>query len=324
MGKNDNRVLWIDVLRGIAIFLVVFGHIGNGLDDFFIWTSPVKMPLFFAISGFLYNASTGIKIKHLFFRLGIPYCIFSFMPVLLIHSIYTGSALDYIVKFVFGWFIPTFFFTSLLFRIEVIYLKNLKYVLTSSIFIALLGYIIPETQWMKTCVFRTILISQLFMVIGYLWKKFFYTKKFQLNIPIFILNIALYSLLTFATYKYYPNQSIDVHLSNYYNVVVCFILIISGMYLIYLIIRCLEFYFLKYKPVKHTLGVLSIIGKYSIVIFLLQGPLSFVFSRTLAVVYPLDNKSWITSLVYSSLIVCISVIISIFIDKRYPKLLGFK
>ena len=47
---------WIDALRALAMFLVMVGHASYGVSPYFAWTSPVKIPLFFAISGFLFHA----------------------------------------------------------------------------------------------------------------------------------------------------------------------------------------------------------------------------------------------------------------------------
>lgn len=50
------RLEWIDITKGFAIILMVFGHssIPKSISNY-IWS--FHMPLFFIISGFLYNAS---------------------------------------------------------------------------------------------------------------------------------------------------------------------------------------------------------------------------------------------------------------------------
>ena len=69
----------IDILRGIAIFLVVFGHISHiGWTKTYIW--GFHIPIFFFISGMLfnenkYNSITNF-IKSKFKTLIIPYGIF--------------------------------------------------------------------------------------------------------------------------------------------------------------------------------------------------------------------------------------------------------
>lgn len=48
--KIKKRILWIDVLRGIAMFLVVYGHTSQNAEiKKYIYA--FHMPLFFIISG---------------------------------------------------------------------------------------------------------------------------------------------------------------------------------------------------------------------------------------------------------------------------------
>lgn len=60
---QNNRFIYIDLLRGIAILFIVFGHIpmfcyGDGashLPSFRAFTSMVQLPIFFFVSGFVCN-----------------------------------------------------------------------------------------------------------------------------------------------------------------------------------------------------------------------------------------------------------------------------
>ena len=60
---QNNRFIYIDLLRGIAILFIAFGHIpmfcyGDGtshLPSFRAFTSMVQLPIFFFISGFVCN-----------------------------------------------------------------------------------------------------------------------------------------------------------------------------------------------------------------------------------------------------------------------------
>lgn len=53
---NNIRIDWIDLTKGIAIFLMVCGHTSIPLPiSNWIWS--FHMPLFFIISGILFNAT---------------------------------------------------------------------------------------------------------------------------------------------------------------------------------------------------------------------------------------------------------------------------
>lgn len=82
-----NRKTWIDILKGIGILLVVFGHVimPDGLPKRII--ASFNMPLFFLISGLLFNYekwSGNFKVfcKEKFIRLMFPYaftCLILFL-----------------------------------------------------------------------------------------------------------------------------------------------------------------------------------------------------------------------------------------------------
>lgn len=70
-GKSHE--LWIDVLKGIAIILVVYGH--NCTDNSFV--QAFHMPLFFLLSGFLFSPKpTPIYFRRSVARLVVPYIVF--------------------------------------------------------------------------------------------------------------------------------------------------------------------------------------------------------------------------------------------------------
>lgn len=70
-GKSHE--LWIDVLKGIAIILVVYGH--NCTDNSFV--QAFHMPLFFLLSGFLFSPKPARTYLHRSVtRLVVPYVVF--------------------------------------------------------------------------------------------------------------------------------------------------------------------------------------------------------------------------------------------------------
>lgn len=54
MGKENNRIVWLDQLRAIAFLFVIIGHVANP-EEFNIWIYSFHMPLFFMISGMTFN-----------------------------------------------------------------------------------------------------------------------------------------------------------------------------------------------------------------------------------------------------------------------------
>ena len=81
---SNNRILWVDIAKGIGILLVLIGHVSqNSYISSFIYSFHI--PLFFIISGYLYknkknyirNKTTTILIPYLFFSIiSFIYCIY--------------------------------------------------------------------------------------------------------------------------------------------------------------------------------------------------------------------------------------------------------
>lgn len=80
---KKNHIIWIDITKFIAIFLVVYAHfIGifppNKVITDFIYL--FHMPLFFILSGYLYHQTNKEdELKKIFWRLLIPYLIYQFV-----------------------------------------------------------------------------------------------------------------------------------------------------------------------------------------------------------------------------------------------------
>lgn len=111
---NNIRIDWIDLTKGIAIFLMVCGHTSIPLSiSNWIWS--FHMPLFFIISGILFNATKypnfNLFIKKRGKTLIIPYIIFSLITLLTIHD---QTLKEWLYKgWINGcalWFIPVLFF----------------------------------------------------------------------------------------------------------------------------------------------------------------------------------------------------------------------
>lgn len=84
--KENKQIEWINILRGFAIFLIVIGHaIGysKGLKGVSRYLSSFYVPLFFFISGYLFNENKEEKIctyiKRKAKKILIPYFVFAIL-----------------------------------------------------------------------------------------------------------------------------------------------------------------------------------------------------------------------------------------------------
>lgn len=60
------RLDWLDAIKAFAMLLVIFGHLGlNTVQTYQAYASFIKLPLFFAASGFVFNPEKNSDIKKL-------------------------------------------------------------------------------------------------------------------------------------------------------------------------------------------------------------------------------------------------------------------
>ena len=144
-NNKFNRDISIDILRGIAILFVIFGHISRDVYlQSYIW--GFHMPIFFFISGVLFESSrykdTYAFVKSKFKSLVLPYIFFYFLTLvywILIERHTRGHNLTICSQFV-GLFYGTYsldymyfngalWFLPCLFSMEIIYwfVEKLRY-----------------------------------------------------------------------------------------------------------------------------------------------------------------------------------------------------
>lgn len=163
---KGNRRTDIDVLRGIAIFLVIFGHITHiSVLRTYIW--GFHIPLFFFVSGYLFNSSKYASsidfIKAKIKSLVIPYVffyLFTFAYWVIIERHTRGADLTiqsqligmfygtYDLRYMYFngalWFLPTLFSMELLYWTIVKTIKNNYLVFVIMLSLSVLGMLFRE------------------------------------------------------------------------------------------------------------------------------------------------------------------------------------
>ena len=138
LTENRIREKWIDALRGIAMLLVLLGHMIPGRYYFFVFTSPIKIPLFFVISGYVFSErsrSCKVFFQKLIRTILVPYIILSLLPIKLLYALSTGSMnefLRYSKEFISGeayWYMPCFIIVSILVVNILEALQSIQYLL---------------------------------------------------------------------------------------------------------------------------------------------------------------------------------------------------
>lgn len=135
-GKQQNieqRLLWLDILKGFGIILVVLGHVyQNQTCHSFVYS--FHMPLFFMAAGWLYKARP-VKAysMHRFFTVMVPYFSFGLITLIywqLIERYFRSSDMSFVSSLiglmrgeynfldfnVHLWFLPCFFLTVIIYN----------------------------------------------------------------------------------------------------------------------------------------------------------------------------------------------------------------
>ena len=248
-GKIDNkRIEYIDILRGIAMILVLIGHNDTILTNYIY---SFHIPLFFFISGLTYKGnSDSLKevIKKRLRNIVIPYFELSlflyFLWILLMNfqgivlykndilrnfvGIFYCQGVDNMAWGLQLWFLPCLFITSIIFSF-ISKIKKKVFVLISIIVVSSVGFLFNDILRINFLwSFDVALVGVLFYGTGFLLKNKLNIYKPQIVDYICML-ISLVLLIIFNQL----NGRIDMYSSQYNNI----FLFISNSFLgIYIII----------------------------------------------------------------------------------------
>ena len=220
--KKLKDIRYINILKALAIIAVVVGHSETPLVKVIYL---YHMPLFFFISGYLYNDRFSInplkQIKKRVLTLYLPFVIYQFIFLALnntfiwlgIYSIqdkyvpgviktrmYTRTDYIKVAKMIFNfesnqsllgafWFIPVLFFTTILF--------------------SLIGFLVVkiDEKWKEKV--RLVIILLLFMLGNYL-------TKLKIQLPKYVGNTSLVALAIFYLGYMYRRYEAAIKMSAYY------------------------------------------------------------------------------------------------------------
>ncbi|MGN0620905.1 MAG: acyltransferase family protein [Porcipelethomonas sp.] len=186
-----NRIRFFDIAKGIGIFFVVYAHASA---PFSAYINKFHMPLFFLISGLLYNTKSGLKeysikkIKSLY----IPFVFWNIL-VLLVKMIVTKDVVLYFKSIIkvfltlnkdgqfFGatWFLGALFTVSVLYKFIDVKIPQLKckpfIILGIFTFILIIGFVITLPYLLS----RTFILSFYFAVGALIKNVSEHLKKFD-------------------------------------------------------------------------------------------------------------------------------------------------
>jgi fucose 4-O-acetylase-like acetyltransferase len=324
LGK---RIEWIDQVKGLSIFLVVFGH-NDPIANEYLYS--FRMPLFFMIAGFFHSKTNNIfSIKKRAKSILVPYFLWSLFLFLFwwgigrfygesikhnlsvfknfIGIFYAQGGQEYMDWGIPMWFIPAIFLSFLFFYgirlIKSIYLQTI----TLFTFI-ILGFLLPNIfQIHFIWSIDVALVSLVFYALG------FYIKDALINLDKIKSwgLLLLFMLIHFSLFNL--NSKVDMYRSIYGNEFLFILNGISGALFFILII--------KNFPVFKFFGFM---GKFTIPILALQLRAMTVIKFFLLIVFGLTvfNFSESEKFILSIIQVCLILPVAVLINKYIPILNG--
>lgn len=324
VGKQ--RKAWVDFLRGLAIILVVYGHQIQQCHPYFLITSPIKMPLFFAISGYLFTAKPGMEYaKKVVLTLIVPWLLLSLLPSVVMMPV-TGNydlwqAVRKVLSGEVAWFMPCFIISSILFyclmRISKAMAKKMVgggicWVLV--ICLAFVGLFLKNRDMLNYAMFNRALTVLPFFMVGYSFKQvescLEQLKCSSYRWLVFVMAI-IYIVSLILGHIFFQGKSIDVHMANYFNLPLCCIQILSGVLLMFSLFSRLS---------NYPQWMLEV-GKDSLVIYMWH---PFVIALLIKLLEKLHFQMhyMLTGLVVTIIGIFICCILTYFMRRYVPFLIG--
>lgn len=318
--KKTNRQPWIDALRAFAMILVVYGHCSRWDASFFQYTTAIKIPLFFIISGYLFTVKdkTIYFISYILHRLIVPWIslgIISVIPQLFI------KGLDFLGLYVFRmftgevlWFMPCFIFAQIIWFVLNQYSKSITQLYLLSLFTGILGltlsFVYPDFR--GVAYFQSLTV-QVFFSLGHFFRRN-EERITKINSWIPITGLCIYIVFCYLSNLFFENLIFDIHLGRYYNYPYCFFLIVIG---------CFSLFSLGRK-IYYAPKWLAYIGKNTLIVYILHEGFSVGISLALKSLGLFKFNAFSISIFIVVSAVSLCCVMSYLLNKYMPSLVGLK
>lgn len=312
------------------MLIVMIWHFSNDVEGQWIYsilTAPVMIPLFFAITGYVFNSCDGNSKKFyrkLFYHLVIPWLLLAIIKGGCIALI--RQSLSYYSEFLLNlftgenlWYFPCCIIAEILhFHILKFSKRDVLEVVLLSLSMVVAGFAMSKFAIFHFLNISTAFICQFFLLLGYLARivKLESLKPKTVN-RLFLLAFFIYacvcSFLIFIPPNS-PNQiALDVHLDKYYcGIPLAFIIITFGLLMLYVM----------FSKITQYPQFLKFIGKNTIVFYIFHYDTLTPLEILLAKLNIDIIGGWIgvaLALIWS---IAICLILSAVLNKFFPFLVG--
>lgn len=254
---------WVDGLRGLAMLFVLLGHVGMP-DWFYVITNPIKIPLFFAITGYLFRDRGGKQLEFfwkLLLHLVLPWLLLSMIPA--IPDAFTEgprSLWNHFLDVVTGevaWYMPCCIIAQVLHFYVRKLCRHTTAVAVASVLLAVLGYVLGMFHILDTAMFNRALVCQLFLLVGFLFNRW-EGKNVLTGWLGAVLGLLVYGTLCALSLKLFPGQSMNVQKIDFYHLPMSLLLIFVGCLAVLILGSC----------IGKAPGVIRFLGQNTLIFYL--------------------------------------------------------
>jgi fucose 4-O-acetylase-like acetyltransferase len=313
---QQNRLAWVDYLRGIAIVLIVYRHVLIGIQrgqiempELLVNANMIfysfRMPLFFILSGLFISKTLERKsvkqvIENKFNLLLYPYLIWAFLQISLQIALShvtnsTRTVQDYLYIFYQPRGLDQFWYLPALFNTTVIYVllkSKLKLPAGGQLILGLIFYF-SARYFQKVSMISDWMDFYFFFALGDAIRQPFFKAKVQdfLRNPVALLLIIPAFI---AVQRYYLTHNLDILAQNNKGVVlpVDFMVRLRDQidFLFIALVGCLSMMILSFRLEQlKILKFLRILGFHSLPIYVMHVIISAFMRLSLIVVFGITN-----------------------------------
>ncbi len=320
-NHSGERLGWVDALRAFAMILVVWGHIhAKENAAFFLLTGPVKIPLFFAITGFVFNDRDlrwGRFLKKTFFRIVIPWFVFSLVWLKMGYAAVSGHPENIwpaFYRFISGethWYMPCLILAECMLFLIRKYVPDRAPQIAVSLLLTAAGLTLGHFGAAGFGMFNVACTAQGFILLGRVYRdrRAVLRGSWRWVLPA---GLAVYAAGIAASAYFFPGQSLDVHLSRYYSIPLCAVLIAAGLITV----------MAAADKVNRFPAFLCYIGKNTLIIYLLHGYVRTAFSRGLSMLRWSLPKGLPGHVIEFVAVMLVTAACAMIVNRWFPFLLG--
>jgi len=309
---------WIDGLRGLAMLLVIYGHICMGVRPYSVFSQPIKLPLFFAVTGYVFSFKGGdfrAFLSGMFRRLILPWLIFSgaYTIVKILGGTPVGEALMDFASGNVAWYIPCLIAAQLIFFGIQKLSRRPGPQCALMLAVSVAGYGVSRLPGAGFAFLGRAMIVQFYLMIGHVFRNLEPRLQKPRRWPA-LLGIV-YVLLGAYVLTAYSQSIFDVQSNSYFEPLLCMLMVLCGCGFL--------FSYARFWPTPRWL---TFIGRNTLIFYLFHARILDMLQPLIRLIpHPL-RSDWRTglpiSLLICALLCAICALCSRLIDRWLPLLSG--